>query len=293
LIARLQFSKRGPIRFVSHRDVARIWERALRRSAFPVSFTEGFSPHPKVSFGLALPLGYESDCEYLDVTFDRPLKPALIRESLNRFLPSGIAVEAVVELTGSEASAASIVTFAEYLVAPRGVDEGPLPRLDMLEKALEVLESLPTWPVVPRRKPSPSRRASRAPKAHSSVEKRSEAERRSETEDLRPLVSRLQVMATPPAGFGPITLLMRLATKPRVVRPEEVCQLLTSRVPLASCEPSLVRRIAQLLHVDGGDPMRVPSTATRFPSTSRAEAPLCLPDERERSLPHATISTST
>src|SRR5881227_1654467 len=67
LKVRIRFSKLGKIRFTSHRDVARIWERALRRAALPVAYTEGFSPHPKLSFGLALSTGHESLGEYLDV----------------------------------------------------------------------------------------------------------------------------------------------------------------------------------------------------------------------------------
>ena len=64
---RMRFSKLGKIRFTSHRDVARIWERALRRATLPVAYTEGYSPHPKLSFGLALSTGHESLGEYLDV----------------------------------------------------------------------------------------------------------------------------------------------------------------------------------------------------------------------------------
>ena len=55
---RIRFSKLGKIRFTSHRDVARMWERALRRATLPVAYTEGFSPHPKLSFGLALSTGH-------------------------------------------------------------------------------------------------------------------------------------------------------------------------------------------------------------------------------------------
>src|SRR5438094_8664069 len=69
---RIRFSKLGKIRFTSHRDVARIWERALRRAALPVAYTEGFSPHPKLSFGLALSTGHESLGEYLDVDLAAP-----------------------------------------------------------------------------------------------------------------------------------------------------------------------------------------------------------------------------
>ena len=64
---RIRFAKRGKVRFISHRDVARAFERAFRIEQLPLAFTEGFSPRPKVSFGLALSVGHESDAEYLDV----------------------------------------------------------------------------------------------------------------------------------------------------------------------------------------------------------------------------------
>lgn len=68
---RLRYSKRGKVRFVSHRDVARLWERALRRASLPVASTEGFTPRPKLGFGLALPTGAESVAEYLDIDLHR------------------------------------------------------------------------------------------------------------------------------------------------------------------------------------------------------------------------------
>jgi hypothetical protein len=64
---RIRYAKLGKIRWTSHRDVARMWERAFRRAQLPLAYTAGFSPRPKVSFGLALPTGYESVAEYLDV----------------------------------------------------------------------------------------------------------------------------------------------------------------------------------------------------------------------------------
>ena len=57
---RVRFTKRGKVRFLSHRDLARVWERALRRAGIRVAYSEGFSPRPKVSFGLALSTWYES-----------------------------------------------------------------------------------------------------------------------------------------------------------------------------------------------------------------------------------------
>src|SRR6186997_871935 len=66
---RLRYTKRGKVRWISHRDVARALERAFRITKLPLAFTEGFSPRPRVSFGLALSTGHESDAEYLDLVF--------------------------------------------------------------------------------------------------------------------------------------------------------------------------------------------------------------------------------
>ena len=72
---RLRFSKLGKVRWTSHRDVARMWERALRRAEVRVAYSEGFSPRPKLAFGLALSTGHESLGEYLDVgCLDHPLQ---------------------------------------------------------------------------------------------------------------------------------------------------------------------------------------------------------------------------
>lgn len=95
---RLRYSKLGKVRWISHRDVARVWERALRRAEVPVAYTEGFSPRPKVSFGLALSTGYESDAEYLDVTVPdhEVLELAGLPERLTAALPRGVECQAAV-----------------------------------------------------------------------------------------------------------------------------------------------------------------------------------------------------
>ena len=70
MILRLQTTKIGKIRFASHRDIAKVWERSLRRAEIPLVYSEGFSPRPRIAFGLALPTGAESECEYLDFHLD-------------------------------------------------------------------------------------------------------------------------------------------------------------------------------------------------------------------------------
>jgi radical SAM-linked protein len=93
---RLRYSKAGKVRFTSHRDVARMWERALRRSALPVAYSQGFVPHPLVSFGLALPTGCESWGEYLDVRLGPPgageVPTAELPPLLSALLPVGVDV---------------------------------------------------------------------------------------------------------------------------------------------------------------------------------------------------------
>ena len=69
MILRLQTTKLAN-RFASHRDIAKVWERSLRRAEIPLVYSEGFSPRPRIAFGLALPTGAESECEYLDFHLD-------------------------------------------------------------------------------------------------------------------------------------------------------------------------------------------------------------------------------
>lgn len=102
---RLRSTKLGRIRFVSHRDAARLWERALRKLGLPVAFTAGFTPRPKIGFGLALPTGAESIAEYLDVELvgEAPVvagDPAL-HDALSAALPPGMDVVASAPSVGA------------------------------------------------------------------------------------------------------------------------------------------------------------------------------------------------
>ena len=87
---RIRFSKTGKIQWTSHRDVARMWERAFRRTQLPLAYSSGFSPRPKVSFGLALPTGYESVAEYIAVELVGTVDVATLPFRLTAALPEGV-----------------------------------------------------------------------------------------------------------------------------------------------------------------------------------------------------------
>jgi radical SAM-linked protein len=89
---RLRYAKRGKLRFASHRDVARAFERALRRTGLPVAYSQGFSPHPKVSWVGATPTGAASEAEYVEIQFLEQLAPELVCAKLDAALPDGLAI---------------------------------------------------------------------------------------------------------------------------------------------------------------------------------------------------------
>lgn len=94
---RVHYAKRGRLRFSSHRDFQRAFERALRRSAVPMAYSAGFSPHPKVSYAGAAPTGVASEAEYLELSVSARCDPERLRAELDRSLPQGLDVIEVVE----------------------------------------------------------------------------------------------------------------------------------------------------------------------------------------------------
>jgi radical SAM-linked protein len=90
---RVRFQKLGKVRWISHRDIARCIERAVRRAELPVAYSEGFTPRPRISFGLALPTGAESLAEYLDIDFgSNEVDLDAVGPALSAGLPVGIDV---------------------------------------------------------------------------------------------------------------------------------------------------------------------------------------------------------
>lgn len=94
---RLYISKKGRIKFVSHLDMFRMMKRTVRRAEIPLWYTEGFNPHPYISFLLALSLGVESEGEPVDLRIVGDMSPEEIKERLNACLPEGLKVEKAIK----------------------------------------------------------------------------------------------------------------------------------------------------------------------------------------------------
>jgi len=228
---RVRFSKLGKIRWTSHRDVARMWERAFRRLSLPLAYTQGFSPRPKVSFGLALSTGHESVAEYLDLELveGTPLDVTTLANHLSTALPAGIDVQAVAVIDDRAGSLQEEVTSCDWRIEVAGVGAD---RLAELAAAALAADSL----VVTRQR-----------KGHDV------------TDDVRPAILTLEAGSTDTADA---VLWCELATQPRGLRPGEL---------LAAVGPGLeevhVRRLHQWIQRDGArrEPIALPFDATDAP----------------------------
>jgi radical SAM-linked protein len=217
---RLRFQKVGKVRWTSHRDVARMWERACRRVRLPLAYTGGFSPRPKVSFGLALPTGAESVAEFLDI------------ELLDLELAEGVAVDVdgIPELVspalpvGVDATAAAVID----------------PRAPSLQEDVESC----TWRLR-LQLPAGVEASSIVGRALASSSLLVERERKGQTsvDDVRPAILALEAETT---ADGETELEALLATRPRALRPAELLRALDPEL-----DASWVCRTHQWIERDG------------------------------------------
>lgn len=189
---RITFAKQGPLRYTGHLDLHKLWERAARRAQLPLAYSQGFHPQPKMNMAAALPLGFSSRCEVMDMKLEREIQLDGLREKLQQTLPAGIQVLKV-ESTDERAPALQIqVASAEYQVTLLGSVDA----FELRRKTDSVME------------------------AESIIR-----ERRGKSYDLRPLIEELQIMES--AGAPAIQILMRLAAREGATgRPEEVLDVL-------------------------------------------------------------------
>jgi radical SAM-linked protein len=116
----VRYAKRGKMRFASHLDVARAFERGVRRAGLPIAYSAGFTPHPKISYAGGAPTGVASEAEYLSLTLTSRTEADAVRERLNAALPDGIDVIAVTA-EDSGGLPASRLTASEWQVALPGL----------------------------------------------------------------------------------------------------------------------------------------------------------------------------
>ena len=115
----VRYAKRGKMRFASQLDVARAFERGVRRAGLPIAHSAGFTPHPKISYAGGVPTGVASEAEYLSLTLTSRTGAEVVRERLSAALPDGIDVIAVTEDSGG--LPASRLTASEWQVALPGL----------------------------------------------------------------------------------------------------------------------------------------------------------------------------
>ena len=213
---RIRYTKHGKVRFTSHRDVARIFQRVLRRAGLPVSYSQGFSPRPKIAFGLALSTGHESQAEYLDIDLDperiNGLEMGDLPARLSNELPEGMAVTAAVIIDRRTASLQQAVTSCTWQIDVIDIDANTVAGAVARALAAETL-------VVTR-----------------------ERKGKKVVDDLRPSVLSLDVEGLIEAEEqegSRVRLLAELATQPRALRVSEL---------LGALDPPLIEHRVLRLH---------------------------------------------
>ena len=231
---RLRYAKRGRLRFTSHRDFARAFERALRRGGLPMGYSAGFTPHPKISYLGAAPTGVASEAEYLEIGLSRRMDVEQVRRLIDEALPDGLDIVDAVESAGG--------SFAEQLQASRW--EVDLPGVTVADGQAAVEAFLAS---------------TEAP-----VERLTKDGRR--TIDARPAVLAASVRG---AFDGPdrknraiLELVVRQETP--AVRPDDVLAALRSIAGLALSVPPLAVRLEQG-PLDGSGVIGDPLAADRAP----------------------------
>lgn len=184
---RIAFAKQGALRYTGHLDLHKLWERAARRAGLPLAYSQGFHPQPKINIAAALPLGFSSRCEVMDMRLREDISLAGLCEKLQGTLPTGIHVLSVEQVEDREPALQTQVASAEYQVT---LTE-PLDRSELERRIESLLES------------DALRR-----------------ERRGKTYDLRPLVEDLSL--SPHSTDLPIIFMRLSAREGATGRPEEV-----------------------------------------------------------------------
>ena len=134
---RIRYAKRGRLRFTSHRDFSRAFERAVFRARLPMAYSSGFNPHPRISYAGAAPTGSASEAEYLEIALAEVVTPAWIEEQLSGTMPDGLDILEVVESPGG--SLADRLTGSHWRISTDAEPEAVAPAVETFLAQSEVL----------------------------------------------------------------------------------------------------------------------------------------------------------
>jgi len=184
---RITFVKEGALRYTGHLDLHKLWERAARRAELPLAYSQGFHPQPKMNMAAALPLGFSSRCEVMDMKLEHDIPLGDLPTRLNTTLPSGLQVVDVEQVDERAPALQTQVDSAQYEVTlTESFDRAALEQR---------IDSVLASTTIPR-------------------------ERRGKMYDLRPLIEELSLL---PDG----RIFMRLTAREGATgRPEEVLDVL-------------------------------------------------------------------
>ncbi len=225
---RIRWTKVDRTRFVSARDLTSVWERALRRADLPIAYSEGFTPHAKVSFPDALPVGVSSTGEYAELTFAAPIDPTPDLGALSATLPAGMDITTYLRVPDGAPKLAKMLQVTLWELSWPAADPVAASELtELLQRRSDELLASQHAEVI-RHRPDGDR-----------------------TIDVRPALLALAAATRPgPTGPGARTVLRAvLRNDGPTVRPTDLHAALT-RDDLAA--PSAVFRVAQGTPVDDG-----------------------------------------
>lgn len=231
----VRYTRTGRLRFASHRDLARTLERALRRAGLPMAYSEGFSPHPKISYAGAAPTGTASEAEYLELGFAEHRDPEEVRRALAAALPEGMAIRDITTSPGGPL--ADRIEASRWQISLRGV------ALPAAQAAVERFLAAVTAPIQRVMKDGPRELDARAP------------------------VVSLRAEAGPDGNCVILNMVVRHVTP--AVRPDDVLAALRELADLVPPSPPMATRLAQgLLTSDGrlADPLHPDAVTAADPA---------------------------
>jgi radical SAM-linked protein len=113
---RITFAKTQEMRFTSHLDLHRTWERTFRRAGLPLAYSQGYSPHPRLNLASALPLGFTGEAEVIDVWLEEEIPPPEIQNALEQSAPPGLQIRSATAIADRAPTLQSLLIASEYTI---------------------------------------------------------------------------------------------------------------------------------------------------------------------------------